>query len=582
MDPRRAVPWLAFTLPLALALLTMPQGTAWLDSPEFSAAARELGVPHPPGHPLYLALARALDLLLPVGPAPFRLNLLSALLAAAACALLASVARRLLDRLFGERAAHAWLGLAAAWLLACGPSLWLQAQRAEVYTLNLFLLLAAVRLLLWDDARAAPLAGLVLGSSLGNHHYLMTLSTPALLALGLKRGRLARDLALASGAALLATGLLYAFLPLRGRLPLLVDWARPGSLSAAWDVMTAKVFQASLGHQVGSATAFDPLDNVFALLSMLFANLGLAGLLLALAGVYLALRRAPRVGLALALLLAGGLLAKGLMQADPHNPDDHGYLLPALSALALGAVVAWAAVPWLLKRWHTPLAGAALLLALAPLPWRWAELDAWAFDAPERTHQALVEALPPGGAVFPAFYPVHFLLTEKLVVEGARPDLAVLHQSLDFKVHRGVHYARDLARLYPELAPVLSAFAAAGEWPQAASAALARDLPLHFAPAPDLPFPPAALVPAGWLFRLAPPGVSAEPAPADPQALASALDPAWRTDRTTRMVLVDLLYSGARVLLERGDQAAAAARVGVLEQVSPRSPEVQALARRLR
>ena len=55
----------------------------WLDSSELTAAGVTLGVPHAPGHPLYVMLAH-LASFIPIGTTAFRVALLSGACAAAA------------------------------------------------------------------------------------------------------------------------------------------------------------------------------------------------------------------------------------------------------------------------------------------------------------------------------------------------------------------------------------------------------------------------------------------------------------------------------------------------------------------
>src|SRR5688572_18023679 len=66
---------------------TVAVSIAWGDSPELTAAAFQAGVPHPTGYPLYMLLGHAFIKLLPFGSVAYRMNLLSALAAAAAIAL---------------------------------------------------------------------------------------------------------------------------------------------------------------------------------------------------------------------------------------------------------------------------------------------------------------------------------------------------------------------------------------------------------------------------------------------------------------------------------------------------------------
>src|SRR5947207_14559492 len=69
-------------------------GMYWLDSSEFAAASFELGVAHPPGHPLALLLGKACALV-PLGSVAFRVGLASALAAAVAVYFAARIAAAL-------------------------------------------------------------------------------------------------------------------------------------------------------------------------------------------------------------------------------------------------------------------------------------------------------------------------------------------------------------------------------------------------------------------------------------------------------------------------------------------------------
>jgi len=67
----------------AVYLVTCCPSVSVDDSGEFCIAALELGVPHPPGYPLYTLLL-ALWRWIPAGSVALRLNLLSAVLVACA------------------------------------------------------------------------------------------------------------------------------------------------------------------------------------------------------------------------------------------------------------------------------------------------------------------------------------------------------------------------------------------------------------------------------------------------------------------------------------------------------------------
>lgn len=129
------------------------------DSPEFTAAAHVLGIPHPPGYPHYVVLGKIAELL-PLGNTAFRLNLLSAIGTAAASSVFALFALRVTGL-----AAPSILG---AILMVLSADIWAQSGSAEVYTLHLF----GLMLLLLLAAQAPPVPPGIGGSerSRRDHH----------------------------------------------------------------------------------------------------------------------------------------------------------------------------------------------------------------------------------------------------------------------------------------------------------------------------------------------------------------------------------------------------------------------------
>ncbi|PIR18592.1 MAG: hypothetical protein COV48_06685, partial [Elusimicrobia bacterium CG11_big_fil_rev_8_21_14_0_20_64_6] len=122
---------------LALYLSKLPPVLApWRDSGEMSVAAATLGVAHPTSYPLYVLLSR-LAILAPLGNPAYRLNLLSAVAGAAACALLFRVLRP-------KRGSAA--ALAASLCLAFNPGFWAVSQVSEMYSLWVLCAIALVAL----------------------------------------------------------------------------------------------------------------------------------------------------------------------------------------------------------------------------------------------------------------------------------------------------------------------------------------------------------------------------------------------------------------------------------------------------
>ena len=68
---------------LTLYVVTLAPSTAMWDASEYITAAYTLGIPHPPGNPLFVLLGRVASLL-PFGNVAFRVNLLAAVCSALA------------------------------------------------------------------------------------------------------------------------------------------------------------------------------------------------------------------------------------------------------------------------------------------------------------------------------------------------------------------------------------------------------------------------------------------------------------------------------------------------------------------
>ncbi len=135
LAPRRTG-WIAgVALFLIYAATLAPSVTFW-DAGEFIAAAHALGVPHPPGTPLFVVLLNVWARLLWFLPFAVATNLFSAVNTALAGGLCAYW----LTRRTGSRAA----GFAAAIAAGATSSIWQNATETEVYAASLGLAMAAL------------------------------------------------------------------------------------------------------------------------------------------------------------------------------------------------------------------------------------------------------------------------------------------------------------------------------------------------------------------------------------------------------------------------------------------------------
>lgn len=192
--PYRAAALVAAAVCLGYVLTLAPSVTFW-DAGELIAAGRILGIPHPPGTPLFVLLTHAWGLLLPVGEFAFRTNLLSAMLSAAGAGCWFLVAHETLRRATADTAPDTarlvqFGGAAAAAVAgAFAFTTWQNSNETEVYMVATLTIAATAWLALrWRAWRGTPrsrrlllLVVYLLGVSIGNH-LLALLAGPGILA----------------------------------------------------------------------------------------------------------------------------------------------------------------------------------------------------------------------------------------------------------------------------------------------------------------------------------------------------------------------------------------------------------------
>jgi hypothetical protein len=122
---------------LALYILTLAPTTAMWDASEYITAAYTLGIPHPPGNPLFVLLGRVASLV-PAGSVALRINALAAVCSAASAALWYLVAERVLVAWASPRWTRILASVMAAVLGATAFTVWNQSVVNEkVYTVSL-------------------------------------------------------------------------------------------------------------------------------------------------------------------------------------------------------------------------------------------------------------------------------------------------------------------------------------------------------------------------------------------------------------------------------------------------------------
>ncbi|HEU4566127.1 MAG TPA: DUF2723 domain-containing protein [Gemmatimonadaceae bacterium] len=164
---------------LLLYIVTLAPTTAMWDTSEYMAAAYTLGLPHPPGNPLFVLIGRVFSLLpIPGTTVAVRINILAALASAVSAGLWFLVAERMLAPWLEKRWQRIVGGALATLVGATAFTVWNQSVVNEkVYTVSL----VGVALISWltlrwldstDQRRADRLLVLIaylLGLGYANH-----------------------------------------------------------------------------------------------------------------------------------------------------------------------------------------------------------------------------------------------------------------------------------------------------------------------------------------------------------------------------------------------------------------------------
>jgi transmembrane protein TMEM260 (protein O-mannosyltransferase) len=181
--------FLTFVAVLVIYLATLAPTTAFWDTSEYIAAAKVLGIPHPPGNPLFVILAHTFGLLPLAVDYAVRINLFAAVTSAAAAGFWFLVAERWLRGIVQVRWARYAAAFGGVLVGATSWSVWNQSTVNEkVYTVSLFSIALVMWLVVrWGDDEPGPhrdrwlvLIAYVLALSSTNH-LMGLLAVPALV-----------------------------------------------------------------------------------------------------------------------------------------------------------------------------------------------------------------------------------------------------------------------------------------------------------------------------------------------------------------------------------------------------------------
>lgn len=153
---------LVFIISFIVYLLTISPTVPFWDCGEFIATSYTLGVPHPPGSPLFILVGRIFSLLPTSADIAYRVNLISPIVSALANMFLFLIIVKLANRLGFNHGAYQKLAVYSgafigALAFAFTDSHWFNAVEAEVYASSIFLTAIVVWLILvWEERAERP------------------------------------------------------------------------------------------------------------------------------------------------------------------------------------------------------------------------------------------------------------------------------------------------------------------------------------------------------------------------------------------------------------------------------------------
>lgn len=425
---------LVFVACMGVYALTLAPTVTAEDGGELIAAAYGGGVAHPPGYPLWTLLARASIMLLPLGSVAYRVNLLSAVLAASAATVLFHSLRRFFE--VGSLVAGA-----TALCFGLGRHLWSQAVIAEVYTLHILLACLVLHVALaWRESRKDRhlyLLSLLVGLGLANHHLTILLG-PLLVAfvLTFEPRTFLRPGVVMGCLICLGIGLLpYLYLPLAASGDPYVNWGDPDT----WEAFLRHVLRKQYGdpsmHAARTASRF--LGQLGVLTSWSARQYTVAAIPFILAGAVIQARRNRDLFyIVLGLFLTHTVGLAAILNFNFQRQElfcTRVFALPAYIPLAIWMAIGCQSVgrecaSWLGRsgslRW-LPLWAPAVIIVLVVATANFSANDMshyyYAYDHANN----LLNAVAPNAILLPSGDHNTFPLIYRHYVEGLRPDVII-------------------------------------------------------------------------------------------------------------------------------------------------------------
>jgi len=427
---------------LAVYTMTLCPTVFWWDSGELIANIAVLGIPHRPGFPIYVLLGKIFSFL-PFWSFALKVNFLSSLFACFSLAIFYKIFQKSVNLFFPQRAKKRGSVLVSGifFLLVLGfsYSFWIQAVRAEVYSLNLlfFSLLLFSSILYLKDGKMnyVYLFFFLLGLGLGNHHLSLLSAVPALLIfLLIFAPGLFLDLKKIPFYALFSLlGLsVYLYLPIRALSYPPLAWGEVKSISSS----ASSVFALDTIKNLNLEFLSDITTEVSQIFSLFSDQLTFLCFAISLLGLFLLFRRNRRILIFLLLLMICNCVVVIFMTTEfmSTNPDLHGYLIFSIFALVFSYGIG---VFFILNNIHhssSVIRHLVLIvfaaISLFPLFEHYPEANLSNNRIPHNYGLSVISDLDSNSFLFVDNVNLNFILRELRYAERIREDVSVIDRGL--------------------------------------------------------------------------------------------------------------------------------------------------------
>jgi hypothetical protein len=381
------------------------------DSPKFQYLGSVLGTAHSPGYPLYVLVSFCFSKL-PIGSMAFRMNLLSAVCAAAAVALTYTVMVRL--------RCHRLVGVSTALALGFSRYFWTRALAAEVYGLAAALIALVILMAIrWAESgrdRDFYLAIFVFGLSLSNHLVLAAIAPALVVFVLISRPQTVRVRTILIGAAAGLAGFLpYGYIMLRTWQQAAYVEARASTLPQLLDIIFARRFSGYIFSFTPHEVLTEHLPLAWALTAITLRWVGLA---LVAVGIAATVFQRRAIGALLVLATAGIVFLTINVEAE-----TDGFLMTAWVPLwmlaGLGMQAIWSAAGAVGPAGAVVTGAALLAIPGAELSRNYRPNDHHLDTSEMRYFAALFRQLPDRAAIVREYYGFDQALLYKIVADGA-------------------------------------------------------------------------------------------------------------------------------------------------------------------